>query len=86
MTRKETGAADVTLDLMAIQSNALEAIRDYGHYLRDAENAGLPEVAYFVRQLMEEDSARAAHCQGLLRRLGSASKAGLAPQSAGPAQ
>jgi hypothetical protein len=47
MTRKETGAADVTLDLMAIQSNALEAIRDYGHYLRDAESAGLPEVAYF---------------------------------------
>jgi hypothetical protein len=59
MTRKETGAADVTLDLMAIQSNALEAIRDYGHYLRDAESAGMPEVAY-VGQLMEEDSARAA--------------------------
>ena len=57
MTRKETGAVDVTLDLMAIQSNALEAIRDYGHYLRDAENAGPPEVAYFVRQIMEEDSA-----------------------------
>jgi rubrerythrin len=86
MTRKETGAADGTLDLMAIQSNALEAIRDYDRYLRDAENAGLPEVAYFVRRLMEEDSARAAHCRGLLRRLGSASKAGLAPQSAGPAQ
>jgi hypothetical protein len=33
--------------------------------------AGLPEVAYFVHQLMEEDSARAAHCQGLLRKLGS---------------
>ena len=75
MTRKETGAVDVTLDLMAIQSNALEAIRDYGHYLRDAENAGPPEVAYFVRQIMEKDSARAAHRQGLLRRLGSASKA-----------
>ncbi len=59
MTRKETGAADVTLDLMAIQSNALEAIRDYGHYLRDEESAGMPEVAY-VGQLMEEDSARAA--------------------------
>jgi hypothetical protein len=86
MTRKETGAADVTLDLMAIQSNALEAIRGYGPYRRDAENAGLPDVASFVRQLMGEDSACAAHCQGLQRRLGSASKAGLAAQSAGPAQ
>jgi len=86
MTREETGAADVVLDLMAIQSNALEAIRDYGHYLRDAEVAGLPEVAYFVRLLMEEDSARAAHCQGLRSRLGSASKPGLAPQPTGPTQ
>ena len=86
MTREETGAADVVLDLMTIQSNALEAIRDYGHYLRDAEVAGLPEVAHFVRLLMEEDSARAAHCQGLLSRLGSASKPGLAPQPTGPTQ
>ena len=71
MTQKETGAADVTLDLLAIQSNALEAIRDYSRYLRNAENAGLPEVAYFVHLLMKEDSARATHCQGLLRKLGS---------------
>jgi hypothetical protein len=71
MTQKETDAADVTLDLLAIQSSALEAIRDYSRYLRNAECAGLPEVAYFVHQLMEEDSARAAHCQGLLRKLGS---------------
>ena len=71
MTQEETGAADVTQDLLAIQSSALEAIRDYSRYLRNAENAGLPEVAYFVHLLMEEDSARAAHCQGLLRRLGS---------------
>jgi hypothetical protein len=47
MTQEKADAADVTLDLLAIQSNALEAIRDYGHYLRDAESAGLPEVAYF---------------------------------------
>ncbi len=86
MTREEAGAANVMLDLMAIQSNALEAVRDYDHYLRDAEIAGLPEVAYFVRLLMEEDSARAAHRQGLLSRLRSAREAGLAPQPAGPAQ
>ena len=71
MTQEETDAADVTLDLLAIQSSALEAMRDCSRYLRNAENAGLPEVAYFVRQLMEEDSARAAHCQGLLRKLSS---------------
>ena len=54
MTEKETDAANVTLDLLAIQSNALEAIRDYNRYLRNAENAGLPEVAYLVHLLMEE--------------------------------
>ena len=70
MTQKETSAADVTLDLLAIQSSALEAIRNYSRYLRNAERAGLPEVAYFVHLLMEEDSARVTHCQGLLRKLG----------------
>lgn len=71
MAQEETGAADVTLDLLAIQSNALEAIRDYRRYLRNAENAGLPEVAYFIHLLVEEDSARATHCQDLLRKLDS---------------
>lgn len=71
MAQEETDAADVTLDLLAIQSSALEAIRDYRRYLRKAENAGLPEVAHFVRLLMEEDSARVTHCQGMLTRLGS---------------
>ena len=70
MAQKEADAAEVRTDLLAIQSNALAAIRDYRRYLRNAENAGLPEVAYFVRLLMEEDSARATHCQGLLRKLG----------------
>ena len=71
MTQQEADAADVMLDLQAIQSNALEAIRDYSRYLRNAENAGLPEVAHFVRLLAEEDSVRVTHCQGLLRKLGS---------------
>lgn len=71
MLQKKTDLADVTVDLLAIQSSTLEAIQDYRRYLRDAENAGLTEVAYFVRLLMEEDMARATHCQGLLRKLGS---------------
>ena len=57
-------------------------IRDYSRYLRNAENAGLPEVAYFVHLLMEEDSARVAHCQGLLRKLGSTGSGGQASQPA----
>jgi len=43
MTQKETGAADVTLDLLAIQSNALEAIRDYSRYLRTRRTQGCPK-------------------------------------------
>ena len=70
MAQQEIPGAEVALDLLAIQSNALEAIRDYRRYLRNAENAGLPEVAYFVHLLLEEDSARVTHCQGLLRKLG----------------
>ena len=34
MTQEKADAADVTLDLLAIQANALEAIRDYSRYLR----------------------------------------------------
>jgi hypothetical protein len=86
MTQKETDAADVTLDLLAIQSSALEAIRDYSRYLRNAENAGRPEVACFIHLLMEEDSARAAHCQGLLRKLGSTGNGRSASQPAEPRQ
>jgi hypothetical protein len=82
MAQQEIPAADVALDLLAIQSNALEAIRDYSRYLRHAESAELPEVAHFVRLLIEEDSARATHCQGLLRKLGSTHGTRLASHSA----
>ena len=34
MAQKEAAAADVTIDLLTIQSNALEAIRDYRRYRR----------------------------------------------------
>ena len=40
MTQRETDAADVTQDLLAIASSALEAIRDYSRYLRNAETQG----------------------------------------------
>jgi len=70
MTQTGTGRADVTADLLAIQSSTLEAVQHYRRYLRNAENAGLTEVAYFIHLLMEEDLSRATHCQGLLRKLG----------------
>jgi rubrerythrin len=79
----DANVAGVSRDLLSIESSALAAVRGYGQYLRDAENAGLPEVAYFVRQLMEEDSARAAHCRGLLERLSASSETGSAAQLAG---
>jgi hypothetical protein len=71
MAGDQTPVEDVKRDLAAIESASLRAARDYRRYLRDAEIAGLPEVAYFVCLLIEEDSARAAHCRGLLRTLGS---------------
>jgi hypothetical protein len=74
MAGEETSRADARLDLLSIQTRALAGVREYGQYLRDAEDAGLPEFAYFVRQLMEEDSARAAHCRALLRRLGASTE------------
>jgi hypothetical protein len=61
MTQKETGAADVTLDLLAIQSKALEAIRDYSRYLRNAENAGLPDWRLAPRGRRASAEAREGH-------------------------
>lgn len=83
MAGEDANLADVSRDLLSIESSALAAVRGYGQYLRDAENAGLPEVAYFVRQLMEEDLARAAHSRGLLERLGASSETGSSRQPAG---
>jgi hypothetical protein len=83
MTGKDESLADVSRDLMSIESRALAAVRGYGQCLRDAESAGLPEGAYFVRQLMEEDSARAAHCRGLLGRLCLPAETGISRQPAG---
>lgn len=83
MAGEYANLADVSRDLLSIDSSALAAVHGYGQYLRDAENAGLPEVAYFVRQLMEEDLARVAHSRGLLERLGASSETGSSRQPAG---
>jgi hypothetical protein len=69
MATGETGFADVTFDLISVQYHSLKAGHDYGQYVRDAENAGLDDVAGFFREVMEQDSARAARCHDLLKQL-----------------
>ena len=69
MATGETGFADVTFDLISVQYHSLKAGHDYGQYVRDAENAGLDEVASFFREVMEQDSQRALRCHELLKQL-----------------
>ena len=70
MATGETGFEDVYYDLISVQYHSLKAGHDYGQYVRDAENAGLDDVASFFREVMEQDSARAKRCHEFLRRLG----------------
>jgi len=69
MATGETGFADVTFDLISVQYHSLKAGHDYGQYVRDAENAGLDDVAAFFREVMQSDSDRAQRCHDLLREL-----------------
>jgi rubrerythrin len=69
MATGETGFADVTYDLISVQYHSLKAGHDYGQYVRDAENAGLDDVASFFREVMEQDSQRALRCHEFLKQL-----------------
>jgi hypothetical protein len=80
MAAGETGYADVMLDLLSIQDHSRQAGHDYDRFLRDAEKAGLQEVAFFIRLLMQEDSARAAHCHALMNQFTSTDETGPAEQ------
>ncbi|SFF22134.1 acyl carrier protein [Blastococcus tunisiensis] len=80
MATGETGFEDVYYDLISVQYHSLKAGHDYGQYVRDAENAGLDDVANFFRQVMDEDSARAKRCHELLGRLQGTDQAGPAAQ------
>ena len=55
MATGETGFEDVTYDLISVQYHALKAGHDYGQYVRDAENAGLNDIAQFFRDTMKDD-------------------------------
>jgi rubrerythrin len=69
MATGETGFDDVTFDLISIQYHSLKAGHDYGQYVRDAENAKQDDVAGFFKQVMAEDSERAARAHEFLKQL-----------------
>jgi rubrerythrin len=78
MATGETGFDDVTYDLISVQYHSLKAGHDYGQYVRDADNAGLDEIASFFRQVMDEDSARAKKAHDLLKQLAGSEKSSAA--------
>jgi hypothetical protein len=80
MATGETGFDDVTFDLISVQYHSLKAGHDYGQYVRDAENAGLDDIAQFFGQVMKEDSERAARCHELIKKLSGTDQAGPAVQ------
>ncbi len=76
MATGDTSVADVIFALVLVQYHALNAGRDYAQYVRDAENAGLQDVAWFFRQTMDEDSARASRCHELIKQAGGSDQVG----------
>ena len=69
----ETGFDDVTFDLISLQYHSLKAGHDYGQYVRDAQNAGLDDVASFFEEVMAQDSQRAKRCHELLGKVAASS-------------
>jgi rubrerythrin len=76
MATGETGFSDVVYDLISVQYYALKGGHDYGQYVRDAENADLQDVAAFFREVMAQDSERAARCHRFLAELSGTAQAG----------
>jgi rubrerythrin len=76
MATGETGFSDVVYDLVSVQYHSLKAGHDYGQYVRDADNAGLNDIAQFFRDVMDQDSQRAAKCHEFLTKLAGTEEAG----------
>jgi len=70
MATGETGFDDVSFDLISVQYHSLKAGHDYGQYVRDAENAGLDDIATFFREVMDQDAERAHRCHDFIKQLG----------------
>lgn len=75
-TAGETGFADLTYDLIALQYHALKAGHDYARYVEDAHDAGRDDIADFFEQVATDDARRAARCHQLLRDLSVSDEAG----------
>src|ERR671916_669605 len=71
---------DLASDLISVQYHSLKAGHDYGQYVRDADNAGLQDIAAFFREVMEQDSARARRCHEFLRQISGTEQGGPATQ------
>jgi len=80
MATGETGFEDVFYDLISVQYHSLKAGHDYGQYVRDAENAGLNDIASFFREVMDQDSQRAKRCHEFLGNLSGTDQGGPAVQ------
>ena len=80
MATGETGFEDVFYDLISVQYHSLKAGHDYGQYVRDAENAGLDDIAGFFREVMDQDSQRAKRCHEFLKQLTGTEQGGPAAQ------
>jgi rubrerythrin len=80
MATGETGFEDVFYDLVSVQYHSLKAGHDYGQYVRDAENAGLNDIAGFFKEVMEQDSQRARRCHEFLKNLTGTDQGGPAAQ------
>ena len=68
MSTGQTGFDDVTFDLISVQYHALKAGHDYGQYVRDAQNAGVDEIAAFFEEVRTQDAERAHRAHELLAR------------------
>ncbi len=64
MASEHTPADDIFYDLVSIQYHALKGAEVYDKYLEDAHDHD--EVADFIRQVKDEDAARAVRCHELL--------------------
>jgi hypothetical protein len=60
-------ADDLVYDLVSVQYHALKGAQLYGDFLKDAE--GHADVQSFLRQVQQEDTARAERCHALLKEL-----------------
>jgi ferritin len=72
----ETGFADVTYDLVAVQYHALKAGHDYAQYVQDARDAGRDDIAEFIEKVAVEDANRAKQCHEFLKDLSGSPEAG----------